>query len=196
MSAHEKLDNAEVLVEIKGLEKSIVEKFEAIEKTTERANGELKELGQVSQETKGKLEEITKQYDELYERLQVVEQKGASMAEEKEVSVGKQFIESTAFKDMMEGRTSRARMEFKTAIINATGQNQPLVPSDRDTSGIYHLPNRNLRIRDILPSSPTSSNLIEFTRENTFTNNAGPQIGGSPEAYENVTKPRSDRWNR
>jgi HK97 family phage major capsid protein len=92
---------------------------------------------------------------------------------------------------MQEGSTGRARMELKTAIINATGQNQPLVQSDRDVSGVYHTPNRNLRIRDLLPSRTTSSNLVEFTRESSFTNNAGPQIGGSPEAYENVTKPES-----
>lgn len=46
-------------------------------------------------------------------------------------------------------------------------------------------------MRDLLPSRVTSSNLVEFTRENAFTNNAGPQVSGSPEAYENVTKPES-----
>jgi HK97 family phage major capsid protein len=40
-----------------------------------------------------------------------------------------------------------------------------------------------------IPASPTNSNLIEFTRENVFTNNAGPQYS-SPN-YENVTKPES-----
>jgi HK97 family phage major capsid protein len=48
-----------------------------------------------------------------------------------------------------------------------------------------------LTIRDVLPSSTTDSNLVEFTRENAFTNNAGPTVSGSPEAYENVTKPES-----
>jgi HK97 family phage major capsid protein len=67
---------------------------------------------------------------------------------------------------------------------------QPLVDGDR-LSGIATVPNRVLTIRDVLPSSTTDSNLVEFTRENVFTNNAGPQIGGSPQAFENVTKPES-----
>jgi len=189
---NERLDNAEVLKEVKDLEGLIVGKFEEIEKATAQANGELGELKEVKAETKAKMEALTKQYDELYERLQVVEQKGAAISEGKgEDTIGKQFIESDAFKSMAEGKTGRARMEVKTAIINATGQNQPLVQSDRDMSGIYTTPNRNLRIRDLPPSRTTNSNLVEFTRENAFTNNAGPQISGSPEAYENVTKPES-----
>lgn len=191
MSEQEKFDSAELLVEIKGLEKNIVEKFDAIEKATEKANGELESLGKVSDETKGAMESLTKQYDELYDRLQTLEQKGATVSKtEQEVNIAKAFMESDAFKDFKDGRTSRACVELKTAIINATGQNQPLVPSDR-LGGIYTTPNRILTIRDVLTSSPTNSNLVEFTREASFTNNAGPQIGGSPEQYENVTKPES-----
>lgn len=185
------MDNAELIVQIKGLEKDIVGKFDEIAKTTEQANGELKSLGEVSQDTKSKLEKMTEQYDSVYERLQAVEQKGAAISKaEGQESIAKQFMQSGAFKDFQEGRTGRARMEIKTAIINATGQNQPLVPSDR-LGGIATTPNRMLTIRDVLPTSPTSSNLIEFTREASFTNNAGSQISGSPEAYENVTKPES-----
>ena len=46
-------------------------------------------------------------------------------------------------------------------------------------------------MRDLLPVGRTSSNLIEFAKENVFTNNAGPTISGSPEQVENVTKPES-----
>ena len=65
---------------------------------------------------------------------------------------------------------------FKTAILNATGQNQPLVPSDR-RPGIVTGPQRRFTIRDLFAAIPTNSNLVEFTRELTFTNNAGPQGG-------------------
>lgn len=194
MSASEnaRLDNVEIIKELKDLDGKIVSKFSEIEKATEQANGELKTVGEVAQETKAKMEALAKQYDELYDRVQTVEQKGAAVsASQGAESIGEQFVKCDAFKAMAEGSAGRARMELKTAIINATGQNQPLVQSDRDMSGIYTTPNRNLRIRDLLPSSATSSNLVEFTRENAFTNNAGPQIAGSPEAYENVTKPES-----
>ena len=186
------LDQAEILVELKGLEKNIVEKFDEVQKATEQANAEIKELGEAKAETVARIEAIGKQYDELYDRVQTVEQKGAAVSEASQAyNLGEEFVKSDAFKAMADGSAGRARLEVKTAIINATGQNQPLVPSDRDVSGIYQTPNRNLRIRDLLPSRVTSSNLVEFTRENAFTNNAGPTVSGSPEAYENVTKPES-----
>lgn len=186
------LDQAELIVEIKAVEKKIVEKFDEIEKATKQANTELKELGEVKVETKAKLDAMAKQYDDLYNRVQAVEQKGAITTQKDDYyNLGEEFIKSDAFQSMVSGATGRARMEIKTAIINATGQNQPLVPSDRDTSGIYTTPNRNLRLRDVIRSRPTSSNLIEFTRENAFTNNAGPTVSGSPQQFENVTKPES-----
>lgn len=186
------LDQAELIVEIKAIEKNIVGKFDEIQKATDQANAELKALGEVKIETKAQLEVLAKQYDELYNRVQVVEQKGAITTQQDQAyNLGEEFIKSDAFVAMQSGSTGRARMEIKTAIINATGQNQPLVQSDRDMSGIYTTPTRNLRLRDVIRSRATSSNLIEFTRENAFTNNAGPTVSGSPQQFENVTKPES-----
>lgn len=79
-----------------------------------------------------------------------------------------------------------------TAIVNATGQNQPLVPSERVPGIIIPTGNRMLTIRDLLPQTRTESNLIEFTKEDTFTNAAAPQgDGSSPQVYENVAKAES-----
>ena len=189
--ANKTLDQVEIIKELKELDGKILSKFSEIEKTTEQANGELKSLGEVQTETKAKMEAFAKQYDELYDRLQVVEQKGVKASEADSVdSWGDAFVKTDAFKAMQTGSTGRARMEVKTAIINATGASQPLVQADR-LGGIATTPNRMLTIRDVLPSSTTDSNLVEFTRENAFTNNAGPTVSGSPEAYENVTKPES-----
>jgi HK97 family phage major capsid protein len=98
------------------------------------------------------------------------------------------FTKSDVFKAMQERRGGSARMELKTAIVNATGQNQPLV-QDMRVPGIINNPDRRFTIRDALPVGRTSSNLVQFTRELVFTNNAGPQYA-SP-ARENVTKPES-----
>lgn len=190
MSEQQKLDSMENVVELKNIEKLIVDKFDKIDANYKSANQQILEIGKVNEATKGEIEKLTKEYDELFERLQTVEQKNASVSEAEDYNLGAEFIKSDAFKDFAEGRTGRARMEVKTAIINATGQNQPLVPADR-LGGIYTTPNRILTIRDILPSSTTNSNLVEFTREASFTNNAGPTVSGSPEQYENVTKPES-----
>lgn len=185
-------EQADNLMDLKGIEKLILNKFDEIKSTTEALNGQIKDAGDASNEMKSKLDGLAEEYNSLYDRVQQIEQKGVNLQENANdvFDVGAEFVKCDQMKDLLEGRTSRARMELKTAIINATGQNQPLVPADRGTM-IHTTPQRALRIRDLLPSSSTNSNLIEFVRENVFTNNAGPQVGGSPQAFENVTKPES-----
>ena len=184
-------DQAKNLIDIKQVEGALMGKFDEIEKTMETMEGQMKDSGSVSVEAKAQVDKLAEDYNGLYDRIKEMEQNGIKLHEEnQDYDLGLEFIKSEQFKDIQEGRTSRARMEVKTAIINATGASQPLVAADR-LSAFNTTPNRMLSIRDVLPASSTSSNLIEFVRENVFTNNAGPQIGGSPEAYENVTKPES-----
>ena len=160
----------------------------------DKANDEIKAAGSLSVETKNAITQLTTNLNTLGDRLDKVEAKGNRIGEgdAKPKSLGDQFIES---KDWGENAGlkggSKARMEVK-AITNATGQNQPLVPSDR-VAGVIMTPNRRLRIRDLLPRGTTTSNLIEYAKENVFTNSAGPQNGNSPTtAGENLTKPESD----
>lgn len=189
-SNNETLDRAENIIDIKAIEKLIVDKFETIENKYKEANEQLKDVGNITDKTKSEIEKLTSEYDSLYERMQAIEQKSALSIESRSSSAGSDFVKSDVCKDFIAGRTSRARLQMKTAIVNATGQNQPLVQSDR-LAGIAATPDRILTIRDLIPTSSTSSNLVEFARETSFTNNAGPTVGGSPEAYENVLKPES-----
>lgn len=179
------------VVQLKKLEEKLVSKLDEISEFRDRVEGELKTNGEAAAETKGELGKLIGQYNDIFDRIEGLEQSAVSKkAEAESFDIGAEFIKSDQFKDLQDGRTGRAKVEFKTAIINATGQNQPLVAADR-LPGFNTTPNRVLTIRDVLPSSPTDSNLIEFVRENVFTNNAGPTVSGSPEAYENVTKPES-----
>jgi len=181
----------EDLVNLKAVEKALTEKHAELKEYIDKSNEEFKHTGEVATETKNAIDKVAENVNELTDRMIAMEQKGLGTQEDNEpYDLGVEFTKSDQFKALQEGSGSRAKMEIKTAIINATGQNQPLVPADR-LGGINTTANRQLMIRDMIPTSATTSNLIEFVRENTFTNNAGPQIGGSPEAYENVTKPES-----
>jgi len=157
----------------------------------EKANGEIAAVKSVENETKSAMEKLAAKAGELTDKCLELERKmsaGKEEGQQAHQSFGEQFVKSEAFQSMASGRSKFARMEFKTAIINATGQNQPLVASDR-IPGIIANPDRVLTIRDVLPTGRTSSNLVEFTRENVFTNSAAAQYA-SP-ARENVTKPES-----
>lgn len=157
----------------------------------EKANGEIQESKNVESETKAAMEKLAAKSSELTDKCLEIERKmsmGINGAAEKEDTAGEMLVKSDSFKAMQEGRSKFARVEVKTAIVNATGQNQPLVASQR-VAGIVNNPNRVLTIRDLLPVGRTTSNLVEYTKENVFTNSAGPQYS-SPD-YENVTKPES-----
>jgi HK97 family phage major capsid protein len=158
----------------------------------EKANGEMAASKAVESETKGALETLSTKAAELTDKCMELERKLSAGAEDgygkQQETVGEMLVKSDAFKSMAEGRAKFARIEMKAAIVNAAGQNQPLV-ADMRVPGIIANPDRVLTIRDLLPVGRTASNLVQFTRENVFTNSAGPQYA-SP-ARENVTKPES-----
>lgn len=102
-------------------------------------------------------------------------------------------MKSEQFAALLKGSTERARIDLPAGLLAVNkaaivSQGQDLSPAMR-LPGVVAQPLRTRRVRDLLPTGRTGSNLVEFTRENVFTNSAGPQYA-SP-ARENVTKPES-----
>ena len=184
----EQINEIKALAEAQG---TLLNTTRELKSWMEKANGEIAESKAVEGETKSALEKLAVKSSELTDKCLEMERKlsmGINGESQKQDTAGELLVKSDSFKAMQEGRSKFARVEVKTAIVNATGQNQPLVPSQR-VAGIINNPNRILTIRDLLPVGRTTSNLVEYTKENVFTNNAGPQYS-SPD-YENVTKPES-----
>ena len=183
------INEIKALAEVQG---SLLNTTRELKSWMEKANGEIEVARSTSVETKNALEKLSDKSAELTEKCLEIERRvaegfdGAKQAQQE--TAGELLTKSDSFKAMAEGRSKFARVELKAAIVNATGQNQPLVPADR-LVGIINNPNRVLTIRDALPVGRTSSNLIEFTKENVYTNSAGPQYD-SPNS-ENVLKPES-----
>jgi HK97 family phage major capsid protein len=190
------MEQKELEVKLSGLEASI--------KTfVDKAEAELKNAGNVSAETKAALEAQATQAKDIMNRLLGVEQKlvgGINNGGDDRIvkSVGDLFIESDGFKAFKASGRGSYKVNVgdmwkaeKTALINATGQNQPLVQALR-VPGIVTPAMQPLRVRDVFNALPTSSNLIEYVRESSFTNNAALQgVGSSPQVYENVAKAES-----
>jgi HK97 family phage major capsid protein len=158
-----------------------------------KTNEVLTELG-----TKGN--ELAEHFKEVRERVLAVEQKLAEKrgaSQDTPRTVADIVISSDQFKAAKAQGSSAQRMDpveigsfHKTQIINATGQNQPLVPSQR-LDGIIVPAQQRLVIRDIIPQAVTSSNLIEYASEATFTSNARPQGDVSPGGIEGELKAES-----
>jgi HK97 family phage major capsid protein len=177
---------------------------ENLGKFKEDADKEIKAVGKMSEDTKQNIDKTLSEISEFKGRLTAIEQKltapRGGEGDEAAKSLGQVVTESDEFKSITSrGASFKGSASFsipkeiwrKTAIVNATGQNQPLVPSDR-RAGIIGPQLQRLRIRDLLNTVRTASNMIEFTKEASFTNNAAPQgKSSSPQVYENVAKAES-----
>lgn len=125
----------------------------------------------------------------LHARVLEVEQKltvrGERTGGGDDMQLSRLLIDSDGLKSFLAGNTASCNIEVprnmlvKTQIVNATGQNQPLVPAERRI-GIVFAPQQRLLVRAVLNALPTSSNAIEFCSEGSFTNNASAQGSASP----------------
>lgn len=169
-------DEAKIMKAIDGVEN-------AIKTASEKADGELKTLGKVSEESKKALENLGNEQKTLAERLLAIEQKQVAppVEEGKSETPGEQFIKSELYKARLAQPNQRGsvRMEVKNTVTNAIGNTY----SER-RPGIVEGAFRVFTIEDLLTKIPTSSNAIDWVRENVFTNAAA-------ETAEGVQKPQS-----
>jgi HK97 family phage major capsid protein len=143
----------------------------------------LTEVNKKAQQTSSEVTALAQKLD-IALKLTPVSQATKSFADK--------IVESDQYKAAKDGvKMDRVEVgtfwDRKAAIVNATGQNQPLVPAER--APMVQPLEQPLSIRDLLPVSRTDSNLIEYVRELVYTNSAAI-VYNSPN-YENVTKPES-----
>lgn len=190
------------ITDFKQAEAEFIRMHDLLQEHIVKANAEAGTTGKMSTELKVTIENLSGKCIDMADRCLKMEQRIAELLangiERKSTvfDLGDAFIKSEGFKSLQPFAGSDStvqrghRMDFKTAIINATGLNQPLVPADYQAP-IIALPKRVLKMRDVMTVGGTDSNAIQFPRESAFTNNAGAQISGSPQAFENVVKPES-----
>lgn len=178
------------------LTKSLAGLKDQTQQALDQAINESKTLGTIVGKTADELKALGEKTADVQARLLALEQAGVKRAEteasRETKSVGEIVTSSEEYKSLStRGRGDTGQISvgsLKTAIINATGSDQPLVESMR-VPGIVTPAERALTIRSLIPTGTTASNLVEFARENVFTNNAGPQY--SSPARENVAKNES-----
>ncbi len=169
--------------------------FEAIDKKVGEAlakhDQEVIELGKASKASSDELKALTKDHKAMADQLTAmgdqltsIEQKGVK-AEEKQVSqgVGSLFVASDAFADFKNGSSSRARATFENNTIVTGGDNS--VTRHDQLPGVVAGAFRMLRVMDTVTQGQTSSNIVYYSRELAWTNNAAGTAEGT-------TKPESD----
>lgn len=133
---------------------------------------------------------IEARLEELQKASKSRDRFGREMSEIK--TAGLAFTESAQYKNNTGMSVARVNIKSITGLAASAGA---LVRPDRDTT-VYENPKRPMRIRDLIRTVPTASNAVEYVRQNVFTNNAGPQQPGTPNAAigagELQAKPQSN----
>jgi HK97 family phage major capsid protein len=160
-----------------------------IKSQSEKADAELKALGKVSKDTETALDNIGIKQRELADRLLLLEQKGTAQqdADTKQESWGDQLIKSDEYKGKVNLISANRQfgsigLEVKNTL---TGSDATVAPDRKP--GIVPGATPLLTLESLIPSLPTSSNAIEFTKENVFTNNAAEAAEGAAKAESAIT---------
>lgn len=158
----------------------------------EKALAEAKKSGDMSIETKGKIDEMLVKQGELQARLQEAEQKLDRRAggddDQGAKSIGDMVTDSKEFKEYVSAGDYRKGFSFPVkAVVSITSDPASAgatIAPDRRT-GIVAPPDRRLTVRDLLTPGTTGSNLIQYVKETGFQNMAAT-------VAEGTAKPKSD----
>lgn len=162
------------------IQKEFASLNEEVKGFIQKSNEEVQSNAKLGRENSELMKSLNDKCLELQERMLEVEQKSVSKAEaQPKLSAGESFVKSDAFNHMKQGSTNKARVELKNTVI---GSDTTVAPNRLISvvDGAY----RALLVADAIPQGNTSSNAIEYTRENVFTNAAA-------ERAENTAKPES-----
>lgn len=180
--------------------------FDEFKKAQAQATDAVKALAQeIEKDSKAGIADAVAKADAAAQKVQALADRLAD-AEQKIVgqilkgkaeakSIGAFITESNEFKAFSSGAQSRMRIDvtqgFRPQANTITGQsgspasNSDTVVAPNRLAGIIGGAFRALRVRDVIPAGSTTSNLIEFTRELAYTNDAA-------ETAEGATRPESD----
>ncbi len=155
---------------------------------SEKADGEMATLGKVSHDTKTALETMGAEQKAIADRILALEQKGALRGREGDEgakgdeSIGAQFVKTSSYEAFKAGGAQKARVELKNTVTNPVGNTF----SDRRPAmvgGAF----RNLSLEALLTSLPTTSNAVDYVRENVFTNAAAEAAEAAARAESSIT---------
>lgn len=167
---------------------AILKSLEAVEtKMTamaDKAEGELKTLSKVSEDTKTALDNIGTKQRELADEILQLKQRGGGGPTEPAAPEdwGVQFTKSASYKAFQNGDAPKARFEVKNTL---TGSDATVAPDRKP--GIVPGAFQMLTLESLFPSLPTSSNAIEFTKEASFTNAAAETAEGGAKPESAIT---------
>lgn len=152
----------------------------------EKAAGESKTNGKVSEDTKAALDNIGIEQRTLADRMLKMEQQATAKSDnlpKQEDGYGEQFVKNAAFEGFKTSDAhGRVRLELKNTITNPIGATF----SER-RPGLVEGAFRLFTIEDLLTKIPTSAPAIDWVRENVFVNSAAETAEGTQKPESSLT---------
>lgn len=156
----------------------------SIKAQAEKAEVEFKALGKVSTDTQVAIDNLGIKQRELADEVLQLKQRGTAHDEEEkgDDSWGAQFTKDAKYEAFTRGETQKARVEVKNTVTNAIGNTF----SDR-RPGVVGGAARIFTLEMLLNSLPTTSNAVDYVKENVFTNAAAEATEGVARAESAIT---------
>lgn len=175
--------------------KEINANMETMKKDTVAMNAELKKLAETAgNDAKAAIEagnDLAKKISAQAQSIVELEQKladGVIKGKAPVETLGQMVIKSDAFKQYAAGNSGQRsfRIEANTIIgqEGSPAENADTIVAPHRLPGIIPGAFRQLKVRDVLPQGTTGGNMVEYTRELAWTNNAA-------EVAEGAQKPQS-----
>lgn len=159
------------------IEKGLKSINDQVTNAVNKVNEEVQAHGKVGVKNQEALAKLTGNIEEITARVLEVEQQGTRQQDVENAikSVGAQFTDSDVFNSYKSGNTTKASLDIKNNI--QTGSDVTVAPDRKDNvvGGAF----RKLRVLDVLQKGTTTSNAIEYTRENVYTNGAAEKAEGN-----------------
>jgi HK97 family phage major capsid protein len=154
-----------------------------LSKFDDQAAEQQKATGRISDNVEQALTKFGNEQRELADRMVTLEQKGFVMPEAPKVETwGDQVVKNARYGDFASGQSQKFRIEVKNTLV---GSDTNVAPDriSRVVGGAY-LP---FSMEALIPSTVTSSNAVEFTKEASFTNSAAEAAEGAAKAESALT---------
>lgn len=185
--------------EVKSLRDEIVTTVTDYKSAIRKELDELKAKGFSDPETKENLTKVATRLDDLEARIK---NPGSAGLPQLSKTIGQLFVESEDFQRFSQrgwhkgGAALRLKsffndarlpqlLEQKTTIT--TGTVGTAAPQNTRVPDIVTPLTRELRIRDLMSATPTTSSQIEYVEESTYTNAAAPQVEAAAKAESAMT---------
>lgn len=169
------------------IEKALESQQAEIKKAFDAQREEIQKTGEVNKALQTDIAKLNEELQKSGARMFDLEQKLGNRTPEDQLQ--KSFAEKTAeeITKSWDGRASKAEVgSFYKAVTSAASSAGTTVAPQR-LDGIVMPGLQRLTVRDLLAQGSTSSNALEYVRENVFTNSAAPVAEGALKPESDIT---------